>query len=107
MGKQRTAELNQSNQIISCHIRNYLCLRFVAVAPFAFGTSFDADRNIEAFDAFETVDACDVAAFAFWDPSAHRGASSFATSIATRRFSATIWLVPTVSGSTNHTLAVR
>ena len=64
-------------------------------------------RDIEAFDAFETVDACDVAAFAFWDPSAHRAASSFATSIATRRFSATIWLVPTVSGSTNHTLAVR
>jgi hypothetical protein len=82
-------------------------LRFVAFAPFAFGTSFDADQDFVAFDAFEAVNACDVAAFAFWDPSAHRATSFFATSIATRRSSATIWLVPTVSGSTNCTLAVR
>ena len=70
-------------------------LRVLAIAlrglrPFAFGTSFDADRNFEAFDAFEAVNACDDVTFAFWDSGAHRAASSFATSIATRRSSAAI-----------------
>ena len=65
MGAQRTAKENQSNQIISWHMWNYLRLRFVAFAPFPFGTSFDADWDFEAFDAFEAVDACDVATFAF------------------------------------------
>jgi hypothetical protein len=84
-----------------------LVLALRGLRPFAFGTSFDADRDFEAFDAFEAVNACDVVAFAFWDSSAHRPASSFATFIATRRSSATIWLVPTVSWSTNRTLAIR
>ena len=58
--------------------------------PFAFGTSFDANWKFGAFDAFEAVNACVIATFAFWDYGAHRAASSFATSIATRRSFAAI-----------------